>query len=43
MAEFPSPDELNTARQLLQDESYGIKAIATLEQQGNFSDAFYEL
>jgi len=43
MAEFPSPNELNTAKQLLQGEPYGEKAIATLEQRRDFSEAFYDL
>lgn len=43
MAELPSSEELNVARQALQGESYGLKAIATLEQQGSFSEAFYDL
>lgn len=43
MPQFLSPDELNTARQLLQSESYGAKAIATLEQRQGFGEAFYDL
>lgn len=42
-SESISPDQLSIARQLLESESYGTKAIATLEQQGNYADAFYEL
>ncbi|MBD2092274.1 hypothetical protein H6F67_20710 [Microcoleus sp. FACHB-1515] len=43
MTDALRPDELQTVKPLLETEGYGLKAIAALEQQETFADAFYAL